>query len=673
MALVELTGIGRSYMVGGGELKVLKDVSLTIEEGEFVAIIGPSGSGKSTLMQILGLLDRPTYGTYRLVGHDVSQLTDDEGAALRSKTIGFIFQMFNLLARTSTLDNVMLPMIYSGAPNREARAQELLKDLGLGDRMDHKPNQLSGGQQQRVAIARALVNRPRILFADEPTGNLASDQAEDILRQMELLNRSGITVIIVTHDPDIAQHARRVIHIKDGKIVSDERKNETTNSQPSSPAVISGGSIMAVKRHDGSRLTIRRDDSPLEHPQFSFAEFREFANSALRAITANKVRSGLSMLGILIGVGSVIAMLAIGKGAQKAIEARLQSLGSNVVMMFAGSPSTRGVRGPVGNFSRLTLEDVRAIQRIPNVADMYGEVEGNVRIVYNDKNSLSEIQGVPVSYVSIRNAAPYFGRFFTDQEDHDLSRVILLGQTVVRDLFGSENPVGQFVKLNHADYKVIGILPIKGSSGFSDQDDISVVPIHTAMSRVLGTVYLHEMAIQCATLEAIPQMMADIKQLMRKRHRLPPLKEDDFTLRNNAEVQSTLSDTTQTFSLLLGIVAAISLFVGGVGIMNIMLVSVNERTREIGLRKAVGAARRAILAQFLLESVVLSTLGGLLGTAFGMMVAFLMSKFAGWGAEVTPQSVILAFAFSAGIGILFGFWPARKASLLSPIEALRYE
>src|SRR6266481_4752016 len=222
MAQIELKGIGRSYLVGGAELKVLRDVTLAIDEGEFVAIVGPSGSGKSTLMQILGLLDRPTYGTYRLLGHDVSQLTDDEGAALRSKTIGFIFQMFNLLARTSTLDNVMLPMIYSGVPNREARAQELLKDLGLEDRMDHKPNQLSGGQQQRVAIARALVNRPKILFADEPTGNLASDQAEDILRQMDLLNRSGITVIMVTHDPDIAQHARRVIHIKDGRIVTDE-------------------------------------------------------------------------------------------------------------------------------------------------------------------------------------------------------------------------------------------------------------------------------------------------------------------------------------------------------------------------------------------------------------------------------------------------------------------
>src|ERR1700704_4294824 len=234
MSLIQIKDLCRSYWLGDDELKILKNISLTIEEGEFVAIVGPSGSGKSTLMQILGLLDRPTYGTYTLIGHDVSQLTDDEGAALRSKTIGFIFQMFNLLARTSTLDNVMLPLIYSGAPNRVERAKELLADVGLQDRMDHKPNQLSGGQQQRVAIARALVNRPRILFADEPTGNLASDQAEDILRQLDLLNRSGITVIMVTHDPEIAAHAHRIIHIKDGKIVSDERRNTAAHSISSS-------------------------------------------------------------------------------------------------------------------------------------------------------------------------------------------------------------------------------------------------------------------------------------------------------------------------------------------------------------------------------------------------------------------------------------------------------
>jgi len=667
MPLIELQNLCRSYWLGIGELKVLKNISLTIKQGEFVAIVGPSGSGKSTLMQILGLLDRPTAGSYALMDRDVSKLTDDEGAALRSRTIGFIFQMFNLLARTSALDNVMLPLIYSGALDREARATQLLQDVGLADRMDHKPNQLSGGQQQRVAVARALVNHPKILFADEPTGNLASDQAEDILRQLEQLNRSGITVIMVTHDPEIAAHARRVIHLKDGLIHSDERKNLVTTSFP---AAI-GGEPM-----DPPPAAVRDDvhEVLLVHPKFSFAEFREFSSSALRAIAANKVRSALSMLGILIGVAAVIAMLAIGKGAQKAIEARLASLGSNVLMLFPGAPNVRGVQGAMGSVSRLTLEDARMIQRIHGVSDLYPEVEGgNVEITYKDQNTKTEVQGVTANYESIRNAAPYYGRFFSEKENMALTRVAIIGQTVINFLFGKENPVGKDIKINHIQFRVIGILPMKGASGFSDQDDMIVIPIFTAMKRVLGTPYLHEMAIQCATPEEIPQVMANIETLMRKRHRLPIYKQNDFTLRNNAEVQTALSGTTQTFSTLLGIVAAIALLVGGIGIMNIMLVSVNERTREIGLRKAVGAARRAILAQFLIESAILSTLGGLIGIVLGVTVSTLMSIFSGWGTEVTLQSVLLAFSFSAATGVIFGFWPARKASLLSPIEALRYE
>ncbi len=658
MALIELKDICRSYWLAGGELKILKDISLTIEAGEFVAIIGPSGSGKSTLMQILGLLDRPTGGVYKLLGHDVSQLTDDEGAALRSKIIGFIFQMFNLLARTSTLDNVMLPLIYSGAPNRVQRAQELLTDVGLADRMDHKPNQLSGGQQQRVAIARALVNRPRILFADEPTGNLASEQAEDILRQLDLLNRSGITVIMVTHDPDIAAHAKRILHIKDGRIVSDERT--VSASQPKD--------VAPTRPYTDTPTQI------LEHPAFSFAELREYGGSALRAIAANKVRSGLSMLGILIGVGAVIAMLAIGKGAQKAIESRLASLGSNLVMLIPQSPSMRGVASAAGSVSRLTLEDAKAIARSnSNIVHVDGNVQGGVQVVYGDKNANTQVTGALPVYEQMRNATPYYGRFFTEMENQQQARVALLGQTVVNNLFGKENPVGKTVKINHISFNVIGVLSIKGATGFRDQDDMVLMPINTAMNRVLGKKFYNNIFVECSTPESIAGVMQDISLLMRKRHRLPTYKDNDFDLRNMADIQAALQGTTQTFTLLLGIVAAISLLVGGIGIMNIMLVSVSERTREIGLRKAVGAARRAILTQFLMESAILSTLGGLIGIALGMTVSILMSKFAGWAAEVTVQSVVLAFAFSASTGILFGFWPAKKASLLSPIEALRYE
>ncbi len=651
MALIELENITRSYQVGGEELKVLKGVTLSIEEGEFVAIMGPSGSGKSTLMQILGLLDRPTSGTFRLLGLDVSRLSDDEGAALRSTTIGFIFQMFNLLARTTTLDNVALPMIYAGLPNRTERAQKLLEDVGLKDRMMHRPNELSGGQQQRVAIARALVNSPRIIFADEPTGNLASDQAEEILGQLKKLNQSGITIIMVTHEPEIADHANRIIRIKDGMVVADDSKIKK-KPQP----------------------TIAADRSRLRHKGVHWTEFREYSQSALKAILANKVRSGLSMLGILIGVAAVIAMLAVGRGAQKAIEARLASLGSNLLTLRPGAPRTGGVRGESGSVSRLTLDDIDAIGKVNNhIVAVDGNVNGSVQVVYGDKNANTQLTGALPVYASMRASEAYYGRFFTDRDNELQERVVLLGQTVVNNLFGTENPVGKIMKINRINFQVIGILPAKGATSFRDQDDTVIIPLRTAMNRVLGKKYLNNIAIQCDDAGTMPEVMEDITALMRQRHRLPASKENDFELRNMADIQAALASTTQTFTLLLGIVATISLLVGGIGIMNIMLVSVSERTREIGLRKAVGAARRAILSQFLIESAVLSTLGGVIGIILGCSVSFILSHFAGWAAVVTPQSITLAFVFSASVGIVFGFWPARKASLLSPIEALRYE
>jgi macrolide transport system ATP-binding/permease protein len=654
--LIALKGITRSYRVGDSELWVLKGIDLTIEQGEFVAVMGPSGSGKSTLMQILGLLDRPTSGVYLLEGRDVSTLTDDEGALLRSRLIGFIFQMFNLLPRTSVLANVALPMVYSRAPGREERANELLKEVDLLDLLDHHPNQLSGGQQQRVAIARALVNRPRLLFADEPTGNLASAQAEEVLRRLAALNEKGITIIMVTHEAEIAARAKRVIRIKDGEVVADEWNKGHEQADIGTARATAGGS------------------PPSGAPPISWDEFQENFLSALRAMRSNKVRSGLSVLGIMIGVASVIAMLAVGAGAQKAVENRLSSLGSNLLMMSPGRRSMGGVHGASGSVSRFTLDDLKAVSRAsPGIVRVDGNVSGQVQVVYGGKNASTQLTGATELYAPMRNADAYYGRFFTAREDEEQARVCLLGQTVVNNLFGTEDPVGRVIKVNRVNYRVIGVLPMKGSGGFRDQDDVVLVPLRTAMKRILGANFLGSIAVECASAEAMPGVMEDLRALMRRRHRLPDFKDDDFELRNMADIQAALAGTTQTFGLLLGIVAAISMLVGGIGIMNIMLVSVSERTREIGLRKAVGATRRAILSQFLIEAAALSTLGGFIGILAGVAVSLTLSRFAGWAAIVSPAAVAAAFAFSTGTGIVFGFWPARKASLLSPIEALRYE
>ncbi len=658
--LIELRGVTKTYFVGGGRLDVLKGIDVRIEAGEFVAIMGPSGSGKSTLTQILGLLDRPTEGTYKLLGLDVSVLSDDEGAALRSRTIGFVFQMFNLLARTSALDNVGLPMLYTGDPGRDERAAEVLREIGLGDRLDHAPNQLSGGQQQRVAIARALVNKPRLIFADEPTGNLASDQAEEILGRLVAMNDSGITLVMVTHELEIAAHAKRIIKIKDGLVVSDEKNARRLGAGAAvAPAEVRTEALVSIP---ASR-------------ELSWEEFCEHMRSALGAIRANKLRSALSMLGILIGVTAVIAMLAIGKGAQKSVENQLSSLGSNLVMLWPMSPRTGGgARTAMHSFSRLSLDDVAAIGAAHlGVVRAAGEVGGNVQAVYGDKNSNTNLTGAQPEYADMRNAQAYYGRFFTAVENEQMARVALLGPTVVTNLFGEADPLGKIVNIDHTKFRVIGVLGRKGSGGFQDQDDKIIIPLKTAMKKVLGRQFVGTIAIETTGPEQTEGVMEAVRALMRKRHRLPDYKEDDFTLRNMAEIQDALTGTSKIFSLLLGIVAAISLVVGGIGIMNIMLVSVSERTREIGLRKAIGATRRAVLIQFLIEAVAMSTCGGLLGIALGMAIAFGMSYFAGWAAIVTPQSVLLAFVFSAGTGIVFGFWPARKASMLSPIEALRYE
>jgi macrolide transport system ATP-binding/permease protein len=647
--MIELRQIKKIYQMGGEPLEILKGIDLQIDEGEFVAIIGPSGSGKSTLMHILGLLDKPSAGSFKLFGKEISTLNDSQTAYIRAKIIGFVFQQFNLLTKMTAKENVELPQIYLGEEGDPKAAEHRLAQVDLSDRLDHKPNQISGGQQQRVSIARALVNNPKIIFADEPTGNLASHQSVEIMDIFRRMNREqGITVVLVTHDPDIAAQADRQIKIKDGMIVEDIRR--APKAEP-----VNKGSMTVPKSF---KLTWR--------------EFKENLSSSVSSIISNKTRSLLTMLGIIIGVGALIAMLAVGNGAQKSIEKQMASMGTNLLGIMSNWRS-KGVSTGRGSVSRITLDDLKIFRNIENVTGVDGEVSGNAQVVYGNKNTNTSINGVQYDYARMRNSQPYYGRFFSEDEDNRLSKVCLLGQTVVNDLFGNENPVGKTVKINRKNFTVIGVLPKKGAQGPRDQDDVVVVPLNTAMRVLLGSRYLGSVWLEVSDYNLMSQVEKDVIAAYRKKHKTPAANDDPIMAMNMADMQAMMTSTVSTFGLLLGIIAGISLVVGGIGIMNIMLVSVSERTKEIGLRKAIGATKRAVLMQFLIEAVIVSILGGIIGILFGIGSSLLLAKIAKWSIAISPSSVFMAFGFSAMVGIIFGYLPARKASRLSPIEALRYE
>jgi len=649
--MIRLTEIRKIYRLGKVEVQALRGVSLEIEPGDYVAIMGASGSGKSTLMHVLGLLDTPSSGSFELFGREVSTLGPDDLAAARAGLVGFVFQQFNLLPRLTAAENVGLPLIYTGSGRDGARAPELLRATGLGDRSNHRPSELSGGQQQRVAIARALVNSPRIVLADEPTGNLDSTSSREIMRIFDELNAKGITVILVTHEEDIAAHARRVIRLFDGVVQSDTR----TGASP--PAAANSTAWRAAGRQ-----------------RFHPREVASFVRQAGRALLGNKTRTLLSMLGVLIGVAAVIAMLALGRGAQQSIEQQLSSLGSNLLVLRPGSSHVRGVALEAGAVTRLSAEDaVEIAGSLPMVRRVAPTVQGSVQIAYGAHNWRTRVTGTVPAYAPMRAAEPAVGRFFTEAETESRARVAVLGMTVVRNLFGASNPIGEYVKINRISFRVIGLLPEKGASGWRDEDDTVMIPLDTAMRRLLGKEFVDGIDVEVRSPEEMELATAAITELLRRRHRLGPNQDDGFEIRNLAEIQAALSESTRTMTVLLATIATVSLIVGGIGIMNIMLVSVTERTREIGIRKAIGARRRDILAQFLVEAVTVSATGGLLGVALGCGVTYLISKFAGWTTAVTAGSVMLAVIFSSVVGIVFGLWPARKAAGLHPVEALRYE
>jgi macrolide transport system ATP-binding/permease protein len=688
--VIRLEDVKRIYRAGDVAVQALGGVSLTVERGEFVAIMGSSGSGKSTLMAILGCLDRPTSGRYIFEGVDVAGLDEPELARIRSGRLGFVFQSFNLLARTSAIENVALPLYYAAARPvsgavRFERARRALDRLGLARREGNTPAQLSGGEQQRVAIARALINMPSLLLADEPTGNLDSRTSHEIMKTLVSLNREqGVTIIVVTHEADIAAYADRVLTMRDGWIVTDERAAERP------PA----------------RATVAREGTPEggHRAGAAWAFGLMILAAAMQALARNRMRSALTMLGVFIGVAALIAMVAVGQGANAAVRKQIESLGTNLLVVLPGATTTGGVRAGFGSASTITVADARAIRRDdPSVGNVGYLIRSLGQVQYGNQNWTTSIQGVSPNYPPMTNWTIAAGRPITADDEAKASLVVVIGQTVFHQVFpAGENPVGATVLVKGVPVRVIGLLAAKGQTAFGqDQDDIVMLPFSTAEQRVLGTAaptqqpapfnwvyppwpnpyglqlrltgYVNQLYVQAISPGAVDDAMHEVTRTLATRHQIPPGGIQDFSVHNLSQIAETAESSSRIMALLLAAVASISLMVGGIGIMNILLVSVTERTREIGLRMAIGARRLHVLLQFLAESVFLSVTGGIAGIVLGLSVSQAITLIAGWRAPVSPLAIAGGFLFSVAVGVFFGYYPARKAARLDPIDALRYE
>ncbi len=730
MDCIRVNKLYKSYLRGRTEVPVLKGVSLSVTRGEMVAVMGASGSGKTTLINMLGCLDQPDAGQYWLDEHEASGLSEPGRALLRNTRIGFVFQNFNLLPRLSALENVMMPLSYSVSGFSEvegrARARKLLERVGLGDRVDHEPAQLSGGEQQRVAIARALINRPSVLIADEPTGNLDSNTGREVLGMFQRLNaEDGLTLILVTHDEWVAGHASRTIRIRDGLIDSSIPPDDPRPARPAlRPLTNTAYEHVQVPRSAW-------DDDPAPVPPPRRANLRDYARTtrtALRALRRNVLRSVLTTLGIIIGVASLITIAEIGKGSAKAIIGVMESTGANTLLVQAGAASSNGVSLGSGSIKTLTPEDADAIKNeCPAVSSLAPIVYTRRQVVYQNKNWVPiYIYGTTPGVLTVRDWERMAeGESFTEADVRDVAQVCLLGKTLVRELFGDEgSPVGKEVLVNDVPLRVVGVLSAKGTNIIGvDQDDILLAPWTTIKFRVSGgsTGVSHASAgespvanqfdvlarryprsvtglypvqsattlvdspmlmrfsnvdsilVRAASGEEVKPALEQITSLLRERHHVDEGNDDDFDVLDFTEVIKAVQKTVGLVAGLLMSVALVSLIVGGVGIMNIMLVSVTERYREIGLRMAVGATASDILRQFLVEAVVLCVLGGAVGLVSGRAISILVRVLAKWPTESSAVAVVAAVAVSVTVGVVFGYYPAWKASRLNPIEALRYE
>jgi len=641
--LIRVRGVSRAFPAGDEMVRVLKDVDLDIEAGEMMAIIGASGSGKSTLMNILGCLDRPTHGSYWIEGRETSKMSVDELAALRRERFGFIFQRYHLLGDLSAASNVEVPAIYAGRSrsDRYKRALSLLTRLGLAERTGNIPGKLSGGQQQRVSIARALMNGGEIILADEPTGALDTHSGAEVMKILRELHAEGHTIILVTHDKKIAEHADRVVEISDGVIISDERNvSKSTTARP-------------VREH-----------APGAGWRGAIDRMTEAFRMAGAAIWAHKIRSLLTMLGIIIGIASVAAISALGAGSQQQILNSISSLGTNTIEVRAG----KGIGDlEAGKIRPLVPADAEALMNQPYVDSVTPTVSTSVTVKRAAVAVNASVTGVGADFFRVRGLELANGQLFDAQDVTAYSQNVVIDANAARDLFPDRvDPVGQVILLGTMPARVVGVTKRENSFGPAVDTLTVYAPYTTVMGRMLGRPNVDGITVRISDDVDPGNVEAAVSRLIERRHGAK-----DFFLTNSATIRETIEATTQTLTLLISSVAVISLIVGGIGVMNIMLVSVTERTKEIGVRVAVGARRSDILSQFLIEAILVCLVGGVMG----VMLALGISALFNWLSPdfkmiFSSGSIIVAFACSTLIGIVFGFLPARNAAKLDPIEAL---
>ncbi len=651
--LLEVKNLTREFPAGESTVQILKGITLEIYPGELVAIVGQSGSGKSTLMNILGCLDKPTNGSYKVKGRETRELEPDELAQLRREYFGFIFQRYHLLGDLNATGNVEVPAIYAGADatERNARAKQLLTDLGLGDKTQNRPSQLSGGQQQRVSIARALMNGGDVILADEPTGALDKNSGIEVMRILRELNAKGHTIILVTHDHNVAKNATRIIEISDGNIISDK---------PNVPEVDDGFEKENLVRNEQKKISSWRS---------AVDRLGEAFRMALLAMNAHRMRTFLTMLGIIIGIASVVSVVALGNGSQKQILENISSLGTNTITVFQGRGF--GDNSRTAQVKTLIPDDATALSEQPYVDGVSPSVNSSVTGRFKEIEASTTVNGVSEDFFYVKGMNFESGQPFDKESVTEQAQDVVIDSNTKNTFFADgTNPVGQVILLGSVPSRVIGVIE-EQKSMMGNSDSLNVyLPYSTVMSRMLGQSNVRSIIVRIK--DEYPSAAAEnaILSLLVQRHGA----QDVFT-QNSDSIRETIQETTQTMTLLVSAIAVISLVVGGIGVMNIMLVSVTERTQEIGVRMAVGARQSDILQQFLIEAVLVCILGGILGVLLSLGIGQLITHFAGGTFQMaySTTSIVAAFVCSSLIGIVFGFIPARNAARLNPVDALSRE